>query len=153
MPPPDGVPRPWGMPTVRERVGPQACTRVLEPIVAANCPDPADGFRPQRRAHHAVQHALSRGWGVVEADLQRDVDTIAHALRLRLVARRISERRVLQRSRPWLTAGVGEPGPWPPPEVGSPPGGGISLWLANMYLPGLEMDGVTREAGRGERCR
>ena len=114
IPQPDGAQRPLGRPTVRDRVVQQACTRVMEPLFEANCQDTSDGFRPQRSAHQAVkavQHALIRGWWVVEADIQRDVDTIDHVLRLSLVARRISDRRVLKRIRQGLNAGGGGAGP------------------------------------------
>jgi RNA-directed DNA polymerase len=72
---------------------------VLEPIFEANFQDTSYGFRPKRSAHQAVKavkHALIRGWWVVDADIQRDFDTIDHALLLSLVARRISDRRVLK---------------------------------------------------------
>ena len=156
IPKPDGAQRPLGRPTVRDRVVQQACTRVMEPIFEANCQDTSDGFRPQRSAHQAVkavQHALIQGWWVVEADIQRYVDTIDHVLRLSLVARRISDRRGLKRIRQWLNAGGVEQGQWQPTEVGSPPGGVISPVWANSYLHVLDRYWVTRDAGLGELFR
>jgi RNA-directed DNA polymerase len=122
IPTPDGGQRPVGIPTGRDRVGPQACMRVMEPIVEANCQDPSYGCRPQCRAHHAVnavKPALSRGWWVVEADIQPSFDTSDYPLLVSLVARRISDRRVLKLIRPWRKVGVVEQGPWQPTEVGS----------------------------------
>jgi RNA-directed DNA polymerase len=81
---------------------------------------------------------------VVDADIQRSFDTIEHALRLSLVARRISDRRVLKLIRQGLKAGVGEQGQWQPPEVGSPHGGVISPLVANMYWHVLDRYWVTR---------
>jgi RNA-directed DNA polymerase len=80
-------------------------------------------------------------------------DPIDHALLLSLIARRISDRRVLKLLRPWRKAGVVEQGPWPPTEVGSPPGGVISPLLANSYVHVLAMYWVTRYAGLGELFR
>jgi RNA-directed DNA polymerase len=156
LPKPDGGQRPLGIPTVRDRVVQQACKLVIEPIFAANFQDTSDGFRPKRRAHQAVKavkQALIRGWWVVDADIQRDFDTIAHTLLGSLVARRIRERRVLTLIRQWLHAGVVEQGQWQPTEVGSPHGGVSSPVLANIYWHVLDMDWVTRYAGLGELCR
>jgi len=99
LPKPDGEQRPLGLPTVRDRVVQQACKLVSEPICEANFQDTSDGFRPKQSAHQAVKavkHALIRGWWVVDADIQHYFDTIDHTLLLSLVARRISDRRVLK---------------------------------------------------------
>jgi group II intron reverse transcriptase/maturase len=141
---------------VRERVVQQACRLVIEPIFEANCQNTSDGFRPTRRAHHAVnavKQALIQGWWVVEADLPRDCDTLEHTRLVSLVARRMRDRRVLKRIRQWLPAGVVDQGQWQPTEMGSPPGGVISPLLAHIYVHVLDMYGVTREAGLGELFR
>jgi group II intron reverse transcriptase/maturase len=99
IPKPDGGQRPLGIPTVRDRVVQQACKLVIEPIFEANFQATSYGFRPKRSAHQAVKavrHALIRGWWVVDADIQHYFDTIDHTLLLGLVARRISDRRVLK---------------------------------------------------------
>src|SRR5918992_784801 len=99
IPKPDGGQRPLGIPTVRDRVVQQACKLVIEPIFEANFQDTSYGFRPKRSAHQAVKavkQALIRGWWVVDADIQHYFDTIDHTLLLRLLARRISDRRVLK---------------------------------------------------------
>ena len=137
---------------MRDRVGQPACTRVIAPLCEANVPHTSDGVRPKRRTHQAVtavKHARIQGWWVVEADRQRACDTIEHTLRVSLVARRRSDRRVLKRIRQWLHAGVVAQGPWPPTAGGSPHGGVRSPWLAHLSWPVLEMYGVTREAGLG----
>jgi RNA-directed DNA polymerase len=155
-PTPDGGQRPVGMPTVRDRVVQPACKRVSEPIFEANFQDPSSGFRPQRSAHQAVQavqQALIRGGWVVEADSHHDGDPSDPTRRLRLRARRLSDRRVWQLIRQWLNAGVVAPGQWPPTAVGSPQGGVRSPLRANLDLHVLARYGVTRDAALGGLVR
>jgi RNA-directed DNA polymerase len=130
----DGRQRPLGIPTVRDRVRQQACKIVIEPIFEANCQDSASGFRPKRSAQHAgagVKEALIRGWWVVDADIQSDFDTSDHELLMRLVERRISDRRVVKRIRQWLKAGV-RAHERSAAQIGSPQGGVMSPLLANI---------------------
>jgi RNA-directed DNA polymerase len=90
---------------------------------------------------------------VVDADIQHYCDTSDHTRLVSLVARRISERRVLKLSRQWRKAGVGEQGHWQPTAVGSAHGGVVSPWLANISWHVLDMDWGTRDAGLGELVR
>ena len=97
IPTPDGRQRPLGLPTVRDRVVQPACKIVIEPLFAANFQDTSYGFRPKRSATQAVkvvkEQLVSNGY-VVEVDIERFFDTIDHAMLMRLVARRMSDRRV-----------------------------------------------------------
>jgi hypothetical protein len=93
------------------------------------------------------------GWGVLGADIQDVVDPIAHGRRLRLVQRRVSERRGLNLLRPWLTVGVVEEGRGQAPPPGTPPGGVLRPRLAHIDLHGLESWWEARQAGVGRLSR
>jgi group II intron reverse transcriptase/maturase len=156
MPKPDGRQRPRGLPTVRDRVVQAAGTLVVEPVLEASLRDSSAGFRPKRDAGpavRAVKAALVGGWWVLEADMQDFVETIDHGRLRRLVQRRVSDRRVLQRIRPWLTVGVVEDGRWPATPPGPPQGGVRSPLRANIYLHGLDRWWEERHAGVGRRYR
>ncbi|WP_061236242.1 group II intron reverse transcriptase/maturase, partial [Leptospira santarosai] len=142
IPKPDGSQRPLGIPTIRDRVVQQACKIVIEPIFEANFLNNSFGFRPKRSAVQAtieVEASLVRNWWVIDADIQKYFDTIDHELLMKLVRKRVSDRRVLKMIRQWLMAGVVENVKFQPTKIGSPQGGVISPLLANIYLHVFDM--------------
>jgi group II intron reverse transcriptase/maturase len=142
IPKPDGQKRPLGIPTVRDRVVQAATKLVVEPIFEADFKESSYGFRPKKSATDALEVIrLVGGRGhryVVEIDIEKFFDSIDHEKLMKLVERRISDRRVLKLLRQWLKAGVLEEGRLEGTDLGSPQGGVISPLLANIYLDALD---------------
>jgi group II intron reverse transcriptase/maturase len=147
IPKSDGSQRPLGIPTIRDRVAQMATKLVIEPIFEADFCKTSYGFRPKKSAHDAVDdvaYALNIGHTeVIDADLSKYFDTIAHANLLAVVAERISDGAILHLIKMWLKAPIMEVdkdgtkrtvGGGKGNRKGTPQGGVISPLLANLYL-------------------
>lgn len=138
----DGRLRPLGIPTVKDRIVQQAVRLVIEPIFESGFCDGSYGFRPERGCHDAlreVDRLLKAGYThVVDADLQSYFDTIPHARLMARVEERVSDGRVLDLIRGWLTADILQGLDRWTPIQGSPQGAVISPLLANIYLDPLD---------------
>lgn len=133
-----GKTRPLGIPTVKDRVIQMAVKIVVEPLFEADFRPCSYGFRPKRTARMALSEIARRTQAgyehVVDVDLRAYFDTIDHDRLMKLVERRVADKRVLRLIRAWLKAGVIEEGHKTHPVKGTPQGGVISPLLSNIML-------------------
>jgi group II intron reverse transcriptase/maturase len=157
IPKADGRKRPLGIPTVRDRVVQMAATLVLEPIFEAGFRPCSYGFRPKRGATQALERlrvlGAKGGNHVLDADIRDYFGSIDHEKLMRLVERRVSDRRMLKLVKQWLRAGVMEDGVEERMLSGTPQGGVISPLLSNIYLHVLDTVWERRYAHLGELVR
>jgi RNA-directed DNA polymerase len=139
-----GGTRPLGIPTVLDRFIQQAVMQVLQADWDRTFSEASFGFRPGRSAHQAVaraQELIASGHDVVvDIDLEKFFDRVNHDILMGLIAKRVSDKRILKLIRGFLTAGVLADGLVGPTEEGTPQGGPLSPLLSNLMLDVLDRE-------------
>ncbi|MDD2323882.1 MAG: reverse transcriptase domain-containing protein [Bacteroidales bacterium] len=87
--------RPWGIPTLRDRVVRIAVKMMIEPRFEADFIETSYGFRSKMSAHDAIRKSkenLFAGYPFVyDADLSKYFDTIAHDKLIKVVSGRLAD--------------------------------------------------------------
>jgi len=144
IPKASGGTRSLGIPTVLDRFIQQAVLQVLQAEWDPTFSEQSFGFRPRRSAHQAVARAqgvIAAGHGfVVDIDLEKFFDRVNHDILMGLVAKRVTDKRILKLIRGFLTAGVLTDGLVGATEEGTPQGGPLSPLLSNLMLDVLDKE-------------
>jgi group II intron reverse transcriptase/maturase len=161
IPKPDGKLRPLGIPSIKDRIVQEALRMILEPIYEADFNQLSFGFRPNRCTMDAVNYVTfqmtgrNRYYWIIEGDIASYFDTINHRKLMKLIGRRVKDKRLLRLIWKFLRAGVMEGKLFTDTKLGTPQGGIISPLLANIYLHELDkyMSRLTEVSGYERRKR
>ena len=137
--------RPLGIPAIHDRVCQQALKNRLEPILEACFNDCSYGYRSGKSTKDALgviwKNIQDGDEWILDADLRDYFGTVNHELLVELIARKISDGRVLKLIKDMLEAGYIEQGKLFPTDKGTPQGGlcgarhNIYLHIRRKHLP------------------
>ena len=139
IPKTDGTKRALGIPTVVDRVAQMVVTKKLEKLVDKHFSACSFGYRPEKRAHDAIErcriNCLRHSWAI-DLDIKGFFDNIDHELMMQAVKRFTKEKYILLYVERWLKAPIQlNDGTIKVSEGrGTPQGGVISPLLANIFL-------------------
>lgn len=141
IPKSNGKTRPFGIPTMEDRLIQQCIYQILEPICEAKFYAHSYGFRPNRSSHHAISRAMylinkHKLHYVVNVDIKGFFDNVDHGKLLKqLWTIGIQDKNLLCIISKMLKAEVENIGI---PQKGTPQGGILSPLLANVVLNELD---------------
>ena len=144
IPKPGGGERELGIPTVLDRLIQQALLQVLQPILDPTFSEHSHGFRPGRGAHDAVLAAQSYVQSgrriVVDVDLEKFFDRVDHDILIDRLQKRIKDTGVIRLIRAYLNSGIMDEGVVRKRTMGTPQGGPLSPFLANVLLDEVDKE-------------
>lgn len=135
----DGRQRPIGIPVLEDKIVQRSTVEVLQAVYETDFVGFSYGFRPGRNQHNALDALtvgiMKRGvnW-VLSVDIRGFFDTISHEWLEKFIEHRIADKRAMRHIKKWLNAGVLVEGKRTIVTEGTPQGGSISPFIANVYL-------------------
>ncbi len=140
IPKANGKKRPLGIPALRDRIVQEAIRMALDPIFESDFQPYSFGFRKGRRTMDAIAVVMPlantsvKHYYVIEGDLKSYFDTVNHRILIKLLKKRIADKKLLTLICRFLRAGVMENQLFAHTREGVPQGGIISPLWANLYL-------------------
>ena len=142
IPKKNGKVRPLGIPTGNDKLVQEAVrillSRIYEPVFSTN----SHGFRPGKSCLTALKQ-VDRQWHgvkwIIEFDIKGFFDNIDHGKMIKILERKVDDKRVITLVKMMLKAGYMEEWRYHSTYSGTPQGGVISPLIANIYLHELDM--------------
>jgi retron-type reverse transcriptase len=140
IPKKNGEKRPLGIPRFKDKLIQEICRILLEIIYEPQFSKNSHGFRPKKSCHTALNDI--KKWSgttwFLDFDIKGYFNNINHKIMIKLLEKKIDDKRFLKLIREMLQAGYLENWKYYNTYSGTPQGGVISPILANIYLNELD---------------
>lgn len=141
IPKKNGKKRPLGVPGGNDKLVQEVIRIILEQIYEPVFSNRSHGFRPKRSCHTALVQ-IERGWKApkwfVDMDISGFYDNINHQILVRVLEKKIADRKFIKLIKMILQAGYVEDWKFFKTQSGTPQGGICSPILANIFLNELD---------------
>lgn len=149
IPKKSGKLRPLGIPSFQDKLLGTVLKLILEAIYEPTFSENSHGFRPERSCHTALETVKREMRGIrwwVEGDIKGFFDNVHHDMLLRILSKRITDKRFLHLIGQFLKTGYVEDWRYHQTYSGVPQGGTLSPVLSNIYLNELDQTMATKIA-------